>query len=101
MHNSLHFTTFDPLRDAPELCGFCQARAPVFHFEFNSDADQNPPLSSDGFCCESCAARLLKKLERTEFLQWAAEEAALAAADLDTDEFHKRLESLRAVVGAK
>jgi hypothetical protein len=96
MHNSLHFTTFDPLRDAPELCNLCKARAPVFHFEFNSDKEP-----SSGFCCEVCAARLLKKLERTESQEWAAEEAALAAEDLDTDEFHKRLESLREVAGAQ
>jgi len=101
MHNSLHFTTFDPLRDAPELCGLCGARSPVFHFEFNSEADQKEPLSRRGFCCEICATRLLKKLERTESQEWAEEEAALAAEDLDTDEFHKRLESLRAVVGPK
>jgi ferredoxin len=101
MHNSLHFTTFDLLRDAPELCGLCEARPPVFHFEFNSDAYQEKPFSRKGFCCEVCATRLLKKLERTESQEWAEEEAALAAEDLDTDEFHKRLESLRAVVGLK
>lgn len=101
MHNSLHFTTFDPLRDAPELCGVCGVRSPVFHFEFNSETDQKAFLSSRGFCCEMCATLLLKKLERTESQDWAEEEAALAAADFDTDEFHKRLESLRAVVGAK
>lgn len=101
MHNSLHFTSFDPLRDAPELCGLCQVRPPVFHFEFNSDAYQKESFSSRGFCCEACATRLLKKLERTESQEWAEEEAALAAEDLDTDEFHKRLESLRAVVGTK
>lgn len=101
MHNSLHFTTFDPLRDAPELCGLCGARPPVFHFEFNCDTDEKEPLLSRGFCCEVCATRLLKKLERTESQEWAAEEAALAADELDTDEFHKRLESLRALVGSK
>lgn len=101
MHNSLHFTTFDPLRDAPELCGLCRVRPPVFHFEFHSDEDQKEPRSSKGFCCEICAARLLKALERTESQEWAKEEAALAADDLDTAEFHQRLESLRSLVGSK
>jgi len=101
MHNSLHFTTFDPLRDAPELCGLCRTRPPVLHFEFNSDEYQKEPLSSKGFCCEVCATRLLKTLERTESREWAEEEAALAADDLDTAEFHKRLESLRSLVGSK
>jgi len=100
MHNSLHFTTFDPMRDAPELCGLCKSRPPVFHFEFNSDADEKAPVSRRGFCCDGCATRLLKKLERTESQEWAEEEAALAADDLDTAEFHKRLESLRSVVGS-
>jgi ferredoxin len=96
MYSSLHFTTFDPLRDAPELCGLCEVRPPVFHFEFKNDK-----APSSGFCCEMCATRLLKKLERTESQEWAEEEAALAADELDTDEFHKRLESLRAVVDTK
>jgi len=101
MYNSLHFTTFDPLRDAPEVCGLCQARPPVFHFEINSNADPKESFSRKGFCCDVCATRLLKKLERTESQEWAEEEAALAAEDLDTFEFHKRLESLLAVVEPK
>jgi hypothetical protein len=101
MHNSLHIMTFDPLRDAPERCSLCEKRPPVFHFEFKSDADQKEPLTRRGFCCEICATRLLKKLERTESREWAEEEAALAAADLDTDDFHKRLQSLREVAGAR
>ena len=97
--NSLRFTTFDPIRDAPELCALCKARPPVFYFACNRDTD--PEQSASGFCCEVCATRLLKTLERTESQEWAQEEAALAADDLDTAEFHKRLESLRAVVGTK
>jgi ferredoxin len=96
MHNSLHLMTFDPLRDAPELCALCGARPPVFHFEFKTEKDP-----SRGFCCEICAIRLLKRLERTESQEWAEEEAALAADDLDTAEFHKRVESLREVTGTR
>jgi len=87
------------MRDAPELCGLCSGRPPVFYFEFNSDISQKQNLS--GFCCEVCATRLLKTLERTESQEWAQEEAALAADDLDTAEFHKRLESLLATAEAK
>ncbi len=101
MHNSLYFTTFDPLRDAPEVCGLCGTRPPVFHFELNSDKYQKEALSRKGFCCEICATRLLKVLERTESQEWAEEEAALAADDFDTAEFHQRLESLRTLVRSK
>lgn len=101
MHNSLHFTTFDPLRDAPELCALCGVRPPVFHFELSTEKLTGEPSARKGFCCEVCATRLLKTLERSESQAWTAEEAALAADDLDTAEFHKRLESLRAVVDSK
>jgi hypothetical protein len=100
MH-SLHFTTFDPLRDAPELCGLCGVRPPVFHFDFSTEKLAGEPSARKGFCCESCARRLLKALERTESQDWTAEEAALAADDLDTAEFRQRLDSLRAAVESK
>jgi hypothetical protein len=101
MHNSLHFTTFDPLRDAPDFCQLCGTRPPVFHFEVSAEKLTGEPPVRKGFCCDICATRLLKALERTESQEWSAEEAALAADDFDTAEFHKRLESLRAVVGSK
>jgi len=100
MHNSLHFTTFDPLRDAPEFCQLCKSRPPVFHFELSTEKPSEEPSQRKGFCCDVCAARLVKTLERTESQQWSAEEAALAAEDFDVAEFHQRLESLRAVVGS-
>lgn len=98
MHNSLHFTTFDPLRDAPELCQLCDRRPPVFYFELSIEKAAEEPSQRKGFCCDVCAARLVRTLERTESQQWSAEEAALAAEDFDTAEFHKRLQSLRAVM---
>jgi hypothetical protein len=101
MHNRLHFTTFDPLRDAPQLCQLCGTRPPIFHFELALKKRTKDPCHKKGFCCEVCAARLVKILERSESQQWSAEAAALAAEDFDTAEFHRRLESLRAVVDAQ
>ncbi|HXY14017.1 MAG TPA: hypothetical protein VEI26_05920 [Terriglobales bacterium] len=98
MHNSLHFTTFDPLRDAPESCQLCGKRPPVFHFELSRQKLSEQPCHKKGFCCHLCAARLVRILERTESLQWTAEEAVLAADDFDTAEFQQRLESLRSVL---
>ena len=98
MHNSVRFTTFDPLRDAPELCSACRVHPPIFHYEFCSEDKSGEPISRKGFCCEVCAARLLKALECEESVEWAQEEAALAADNLDTAEFRERLASLRSVL---
>jgi hypothetical protein len=101
MPSSVLFTTFDPLRDAPEVCSVCHSHPPVFHFEFATADEDEADYSIKGFCCESCATRLLKTLECTESREWAEEAAALAADDQDTAEFRKRLDSLRSVlVGA-
>jgi len=98
MHHSLLFSTFAPLRDAPRLCGTCRMLPPVFHYEFCSH-DQNEELFfQKGFCCQLCAARLLKVLECEESVEWAQEEAALAADELDTTEIRERMECLRAVL---
>jgi len=98
MHNSVRFTTFDPLRDAPELCSACGVLPPIFHYEFCCEDENEEPLSRKGFCCEVCATRLLKALECEESVEWAQEEAALAADNLDTTEFRERLASLRSVL---
>jgi hypothetical protein len=101
MQSTVLFTTFDPLRDAPEMCSVCHSQPPVFRFEFGTADEDEAPYSIKGFCCESCATRLLKILECTESREWAEEAAALAADDQDTTEFRKRLDSLRSVlVGA-
>ncbi len=101
MHNSLHFSTFDPLRDAPEFCQLCAKRPPVFHFELAIQKRTAEVCHKKGFCCHICAARLVRTLERSESRQWTAEEAALAADDFDTAEFHERLESLRSALEPK
>lgn len=101
MHNRVLFTTFDPLRDAPEACSVCSSRPPIFHFEFETEDEDGEPQAIKGFCCEPCATRLLKTLESTESREWAEEAAALAAEDQDTAEFRQRLESLRALLVSK
>jgi len=98
MRSSILFGSFELLRDAPEVCSVCQSNPPVFHFEFTTEDEKGDPYCIKGFCCEPCATRLLKTLECTESREWAEEEAALAAADQDTSEFHKRLENLRSVL---
>lgn len=98
MNSNVHFTTFDPLRDAPEVCGVCTQTLPILRYEFQTDDETGEPYTIKGFCCEPCATRLLKLLECSESREWAEEEAALAAADQDTTEFHKRLVALRAVL---
>jgi len=98
MPNSLLFTTFDPLHDAPELCSACGMNQPIFHFEFSSQDDNEEPLARKGFCCEVCAQRLLKALECEESVEWAQEEATMAAEKVDTTKFHERLTALRSVL---
>jgi hypothetical protein len=98
MASSVLFTTFDPLRDAPEMCSVCRSHPPVFHFEFGTADETGGPYYIKGFCCEPCATRLLKTLECTESREWAEEAAALDADDQDTTEFRKRLDSLRTVL---
>jgi hypothetical protein len=101
MQNSLHFTTFDPLRDAPEFCQLCGKRPSLFHFELAIQKRTEKSCHKKGFCCHTCATRLLRTLELSESRQWNAEAAALAADDFDTAEFHQRLESLRSVLDPK
>ena len=90
MHDSLLFATFDPLRDAPETCSRCHANPPVFSYEVQADMPGAEPRTRIGFCCSACAAKLLLAMERAESRDWAQEEAALAADDLDTTGFHQR-----------
>jgi len=87
MHDSLSFTVFDPLRDAPEMCSICESNPPVFHYEFLANESSDP---QKGFCCRFCAVKLLGKLERAESQEWAEEEAALRADDQDVSGFRQR-----------
>lgn len=79
MSERVTFSTFDPVRfDSPSHCDLCTSRSPVFHYEHTVDeaARQSPKR---GFCCASCAARLLATLQNTESRVWAEEEASVKA----------------------
>lgn len=87
----ISFATFDPLiADAPTRCGICHTGAPIFSYELRTQDEHGERRNIYGFCCASCGPRLLKKLEREESREWAAEEAALEADDLDISDFHER-----------
>ena len=85
------FSTFDPLfRDTPEHCDLCLSSPPVFTYEFRTQDEFGERRFLYGFCCVACGPKLLKKLERQELREWAAEEAALEADELDVSDFRKR-----------
>lgn len=90
MTDKLSFATFDPLlHDTPALCGVCASAAPVFAYEFRTE-EHGETKENPGFCCVQCAGVLLKKLEGVESREWAEEEKALQAEDMDIAEFKQR-----------
>jgi len=89
MNSSLTFSTFEPLREVPEVCGLCGANAPVFTYEAHANVTVGEARDTQGFCCPRCAVGLLKKLERVESRQWTEEEKALQAEDTDVSDFHR------------
>ncbi len=90
MSEKVTFSAFDPMRfDAPSHCDVCTSNPPVFHYECS--LDQGARLSPKrGFCCTSCATRLLEKLRNAESRVWAEEEASLKAEDLDVADLEER-----------
>ena len=91
MNDSVFFATFDPLFiNAPEACGLCLTNPPIFNYEYSKQEENNQTQYLKGFCCSACAMDLLKKLSSTEAEEWAEEEAALAADNLDVTDFQKR-----------
>ena len=87
----LSFATFDPLiRDAPAHCDICHSGPSIFTYELRTQDEHGERRNIYGFCCGACGPRLLKKLEREESREWAAEEAALQADDMDIADFHER-----------
>jgi hypothetical protein len=90
MSERVTFSVFDPMRfDAPSHCEVCTSKPPVFHYEYS--VDEGARLSPKrGFCCSSCAARLLEKLQRIESQVWAEEEVSLRADDVDTADLEER-----------
>jgi hypothetical protein len=89
MNSSLSFSTFEPLREVPEVCSLCGANAPVFAYEAHTYGAGGEPKDTQGFCCARCSVGLLKKLERVESKQWTEEETALQAEDSDISDFHR------------
>ena len=90
MNNRVCFATFDPLRDVPNMCGVCVSNPPIFRYEFCADDENARAEYMKGFCCSHCAVKLLEVLEHAESQEWAREQAALEADDMDTAEFEKR-----------
>ena len=91
MRNELCFSTFDPLfSDAPCLCDLCETKPSVFQFE-NGSTETTPACPSvKGYCCASCAAKLLSVLQDSESLAWAEEEVAVQKDGMDVSDFHTR-----------
>jgi hypothetical protein len=90
MNNKLCFAAFDPLHDVPNVCGVCISNPPIFRYEFRADDKDAQAEYMKGFCCASCATKLLRVLERSESREWACEQAALEADGMDVTEFQKR-----------
>jgi hypothetical protein len=89
MNSKVTFSSYDPVVHDTQLCDVCQANPPILHYELCAgDAAQDLP--GKGFCCSHCAVELLKKVESAESQEWADEEAALKADDVDVSEFHRR-----------
>jgi hypothetical protein len=90
MSEKVTFSAFDPMRfDAPSHCDVCTSNPSVFHYEYSVDegARRSPKR---GFCCGSCAVRLLDKLQCAESRIWAEEEASLKAEDLEVADLEER-----------
>jgi hypothetical protein len=74
MTDGLCFATFSLLHDVPNICGVCTSKPPILRYEF-CDGDEKPAEYMKGFCCASCASRLLSVLEDVERQEWAREQA--------------------------
>jgi hypothetical protein len=90
MSNRVCFSTFDLFRDNPNVCGVCMSSAPIFRYEFIEDGEDIRSEYIKGFCCASCAAKLLEVLEDVERRDWTREQAALEAEGIEVTEFHNR-----------
>jgi len=90
MNNRVCFAAFDPLHEVPKVCGVCVSNPPIFRYEFREGDEDTRAEYIKGFCCASCAAKLLEVLEHVESQEWAREQAALEADDMDMAEFQKR-----------
>jgi len=89
MMDSLFLAGFDPLHETPESCVLCSLRPPVFAFDYRALDKNQRTRETKGFCCALCAVALVRKLQRAEAQEWASEEAALAADNVDVTELHR------------
>jgi hypothetical protein len=102
MNDSVFFATFDPLFvNAPDGCSLCITQPPIFSYEYCIEEENGHRQYLKGFCCAACASDLLKKLAKTEATDWAQEEAALEADDLDVTDLQKRRLATFGSVGQK
>ena len=91
MNDSAFFATFDPLFcEAPDTCEVCGVNLPIFQYECCTQNQGKEHQYAKGFCCASCAVRLLQHIKSLEAREWAEEETALRADDMDVTEFRKR-----------
>lgn len=90
MSEKVTFSAFDPIRfDVPSQCELCTSQPTMFHYEYDVDeAVRQQPRK--GFCCRSCASKLLDKLQRAESQVWAQEEAFFKANDVDASDLEER-----------
>ena len=89
MSEKVTFSAFDPIRfDTPSQCDICASQPTVFRYEY--DVDEGARLQpGKGFCCRSCASKLLDKLQRAESQVWAQEEALLKANDIAVNDLEE------------
>ncbi|HJT88739.1 MAG TPA: hypothetical protein VJ732_12805 [Bryobacteraceae bacterium] len=91
MNDSVFFATFDPVFcDAPATCERCGEGVPVFQYEHCTQNQRKEREYVKGFCCGACADLILQQLKAAESREWAEEETALQADDLDPTELHQR-----------
>jgi hypothetical protein len=87
MKPNVFFSAFEPLHEVPQVCDVCHLDAPVLSYEYETTGTSGEPEELKGFCCRWCAAELLQKLERTDALRRAEEEAALKVDEFDIIDF--------------
>lgn len=63
--NRVSFTTLDFFHGVPNVCGLCNSNPPTFHYSFSDDENGGVEYLK-GFCCGSCAIKLLDVLEQSD-----------------------------------
>ena len=60
----------------------CATNPPIFRYAFYDGDEKEQAEYMKGFCCASCASKLLEVLEQVECKEWAWEQAALEADEV-------------------